>query len=522
MSLEWCWLSLGLLGIAVGLLCALLRRTYSYWAQRGVPYDKPVWFYGNLHSVGKTTTALEPFRRFYEKYKGQAPFGGFYFAVRGAAVLLDLDVVKLVMVKEFNNFANRGNYYNELDDPISAHLFNLDGREWREMRNKLTSTFTSLKMHQMLPTVVEIADRFVQLVREQVEQARQRDADESPVEVKHLLARFTIDVIGSCAFGLDCNSLNDPDVEFYHLGHKTFTNRRHGRLAFGLIQAFPKLAKRLHIKMVNDDVSEFYMRVVRETLDYREKHRVQRNDFLNLLMELRNEPSGGLTFNQIAAQAFVFFLGGFETSSSTMGFALHLLALHPEVQQRGREEVQQVLAKHKVLNYEALRELKYIKQIVYGKWDSVIQSLPSNICFSIAETLRKYSIASILLRQTIADFKIPGTSFVLEAGTPVVIPVDAIHHDPDIYPDPEKFDPDRFAPEAVEERHSAAYLAFGAGPRNCIGLRFGEMQSLVGLAVLLQNFKFSPARATDIPLKIHKTSFFLQTEGGIVLNVQKV
>ncbi|KAL7738273.1 hypothetical protein ACLKA6_006604 [Drosophila palustris] len=500
--MSLCCLTLGLLFTVLLLLCFVyLRHTYSYWARRGVLHDKPVWLYGNLHSVGKTTTALEPFRRFYEKYKGQAPFGGFYFAIRGAAVLLDLELVKLVMVKEFSNFAHRGNYYNELDDPISAHLFNLDGRDWREMRNKLTSTFTSLKMHQMLPTVVQIADRFVQVVQQQIE--ANKNAEESPVEVKHLLARFTIDVIGSCAFGLDCNSLNDPDVEFYHLGQKTFTNRRHGRLAFALIQAFPRLAKRLHIKMVSDDVSEFYMRVVRDTLEYREKHQVQRNDFLNLLMELRNEPSGGLTFNQIAAQAFVFFLGGFETSSSTMGFALHLLALHPEIQQRGRQEVQQVLAKHKELNYEALKELKYIKQIVY-------------------ETLRKYSIAPILIRKTIEDFQVPDSSYVLEAGLPVVIPVDAIHHDPDIYPEPEKFDPDRFTPEAMDQRHSAAFLAFGAGPRNCIGLRFGEMQSLVGLAVLLKNFKFSPAKATEIPLQIHKTSFFLQTQGGIVLNVEKV
>lgn len=103
----------------------------------------------------------------------------------------------------------------------------------------------------------------------------------------------------------------------------------------------------------------------------------------------------------------------------------------------------------------------------------------------------------------------------------MVIPVDAIHHDPDIYPEPDKFDPDRFTPEAIEARHSAAWLGFGAGPRNCIGLRFGEMQTLVGLAVLLHNFKFSPAKATEIPLQINKTSFFLQSQGGIVLNVRK-
>lgn len=74
----------------------------------------------------------------------------------------------------------------------------------------------------------------------------------------------------------------------------------------------------------------------------------------------------------------------------------------------------------------------------------------------------------------------------------------------------------------MEQRPSAAFLAFGTGPRNCIGLRFGEMQSLVGLAVLLKNFKFSPAKETEIPLQMHKTTFLLQSRGGIVLNVEKV
>ncbi|ALC40959.1 maker27 [Drosophila busckii] len=472
-----------------------------HWARRGVVHDKPVWTYGNLNQVGKSLSAVERFRNYYEKYKGKAPFGGFYFPFREAAVLLDLDLVKLVMVKDFNNFAHRGNYSNERDDPISAHLFNLDGHAWRDMRNKLTPTFTSLKMHQMLPIVLEIAERFMLVMQKELD--KHKGEEESPVEVKDLLARFTTDIIGSCAFGLDCNSLNDPKVEFRRMGNKTFTERRHGRIVFSFIQSFPKFAKWLKLKTVRDDVSAFFRRVVRETLDYRDRNHVQRKDFFNLLMELRKDPNGGLSFNQIAAQAFVFFLGGFETSSSTMGFALHLLALHPEIQERGREEVQQVLSKHKQLNYEALKELKYIKQIMY-------------------ETLRKYSIASILLRKTLEDYPVPGTSYVLEAGTPIVIPVDAIHHDPDVYPEPDKFDPERFTPEAMEQRHAAAFLGFGAGPRNCIGLRFGEMQTLVGLAMLLKNFKFSPAKATEIPLQINKSSVFLQSKGGIVLNVERV
>ncbi|XP_030376490.1 probable cytochrome P450 6a14 [Scaptodrosophila lebanonensis] len=369
------------------------------------------------------------------------------------------------------------------------------------MRTKLTPTFTSLKMHQMLPTVVEICERFVAVVQKDLEASRATSAPETPIEMKDLLARFTTDVIGSCAFGLDCNSLANPNVEFRVFGRKVFTERRHGRLVFGLVQSFPKLARHLHIKLARDDVSDFYMRVVRETLEYRDQNKVQRNDFLNLLMELRKESGGGLTFNQIAAQAFVFFLAGFETSSSTMGFALYLLAMHPETQKRAREEVQRVWAKYGEFNYEAYKELKYIQQVFF-------------------ETMRMYSILPIIMRKATKDYNVPGTSHVIEAETTVIIPADAIHHDPDIYPEPERFDPDRFAPEAVEQRHPMSWLPFGAGPRNCIGLRFGEMQSVIGLAMLLKHFQFSAAKETPIPLEIDKESFILASKGGIVLNVQ--
>ncbi|EDW74915.1 uncharacterized protein Dwil_GK15643 [Drosophila willistoni] len=499
MALLLGYVTLVLIAALAALFYYFLVSTYSYWQRRGVVHDKPVWLKGNLPTIGKTTTVREPFREFYAKYKGKAPFGGFYFALREAAVLLDLELVKLVMIKDFNNFAYRGNFYNERDDPISAHLFNLDGPGWREMRMKLTPTFTSLKMHQMLPTVVEIGQRFIKVVEKQLP----TQGRAYPVEMKDLLARFTTDVIGSCAFGLDCNSLDDPQVEFRRMGSKVFTDRRHGRLAFAFIQGFPKLAKMMRMKVARDDVSDFYMRVVKDTLDYRDKHHVQRNDFFNLLMELRKEENGGLTFNQLAAQAFVFFLAGFETSSSTMGFALYLLALHPEIQDKAREEVNEVFAKHKEFNYEAMKELKYLQQILY-------------------ETMRKFSIAPILVRKAINDYPVPNSSYVIEAGTAVVIPVDAIHHDPEIYPEPEKFDPERFSPEAIEQRSSVAWLPFGAGPRNCIGLRFGEMQSIVGLGMLLKNFKFSAAKETDIPIKINKTSFVLSSEGGIILNVEKV
>ena len=136
--------------------------------------------------------------------------------------------------------------------------------------------------------------------------------------------------------------------------------------------------------------------------------------------------------------------------------------------------------------------------------------------------MRLYSIAALLLRKTISDYKVPGTKYVIEKDVVVIIPVDAIHRDPDIYTNPEIFDPSRFSAAEIEKRHAMSWLPFGEGPRNCIGLRFGEMQSLIGLAMLINNFKVYPSNETKDPIEIDPKSFVLASKGGIVLKLQKI
>lgn len=126
------------------------------------------------------------------------------------------------------------------------------------------------------------------------------------------------------------------------------------------------------------------------------------------------------------------------------------------------------------------------------------------------------------MRLAKTDYPVPGTNLVIEKGTSIVIPVHNIHHDPEIYPQPERFDPERFEPAAIKARHQFAYLPFGDGPRNCIGERFGKMQAKVGLISLLRRFKFSVSEHTEIPLKFNKRNFSLSTQDGIILKVERI
>lgn len=134
--------------------------------------------------------------------------------------------------------------------------------------------------------------------------------------------------------------------------------------------------------------------------------------------------------------------------------------------------------------------------------------------------MRKYAPTAVLNRKVNEDYRIPGTDVILDKGSAVLIPVHGIHYDPEFYPDPEKFDPDRFSSEEKLKRDPMTFLAFGEGPRNCLGSRFAYMQSRIALVTLLSNFEFSIGPKTTVPAVISKTAFLLTPQHDLFLKVK--
>lgn len=342
-----------------------VRRQYSLWKNIGAPFVTPTFPLGNTGELGDKKRMNQLMKEFYDDHHEQ-PLVGFYFMLSPVCLAVDLDFIKHILVKDFNVFQDRGMFFNEKADPLSAHLFSIEGEKWKALRSKLTPTFTSGKMKLMFPLVVEKADNMQDKLREMMVE------DGNEIRIQDILARYTTDVIGSCAFGIESNSIRDPNELFREMGRREIEEPRFNNFCMFLLVNFRKIGVMLNLRNIRDDVDQFFRKLVHDTIESRQKEEDQRHDFINLLMNMKHRDGEEqslttLSFNEIAAQAFVFYIAGFETSSTLLTFCTYELAKNSELQEKLRMHIEDVLKLHNGnFTYEAVMEMKYLEQVLNG------------------------------------------------------------------------------------------------------------------------------------------------------------
>lgn len=194
----------------------------------------------------------------------------------------DPDLLKLILVKDFDHFTDRRNFLSghEDDRAMNEMLVAKNGNEWKDLRSIMSPTFTSGKMKGMFPLVCGKANA---LVSSLCGEARVKPS----INLKEICGRFTMDTIASCAFGIECNSLDTDDAEFPKNASvfffTKFTVMKIIKLV--LMTAFPTLFQILKIRLNPAEV-DFFTRVVKETIAMRRKGE-KRGDFLDLMLEAR-------------------------------------------------------------------------------------------------------------------------------------------------------------------------------------------------------------------------------------------
>ncbi|KAF5285135.1 hypothetical protein FQA39_LY16824 [Lamprigera yunnana] len=483
--------------IIIVVIC-YVQWVYGYWDRRKVIFVKPTFPFGTLTKLFTKKWYIGDIYEENYKYIRErgGRFGGVFIFTSPSLMITDTDLIKNVMTKNFHYFNDRGFYCNEKHDPLSAHLLNLVGDEWKSMRGKLTSAFTPAKIKMMFDTVLECSEQLLKALDDCA-------ASEAPFDLDEMMACFTTDVIGSCAFGLECNSFKGTNCEFRQFGNDVMRPPMLKVLLLSLGEMNKKFANFMGITRTTPKIRKFFIDIVSKTIEYREKNNIRRTDFLQILIDLKKEEDVHLSMNQIAAQALLFFVAGFETSASTLTFCIYELAKNPHIQERLREEINAVLNEHDRITYDTVVDMPYLTQV-------------------IEEDLRKYPPAGVVARKCLKDYKVPGSNLLIKTGTKVLISIQGLHHDPEYFPDPEIYDPERFNEKNKKNMKPYTYLPFGEGPRNCIGAKFGTTQAKIGLVAMLRKFRFVLNAKTPKTLKPYYGTISLTFPKTVWVEVQRI
>lgn len=477
--------------LAIGMaLYHYLLRGMSYFKEKDIPHVPPVPIFGNMAPYIFRRKAIPILlQEMYCKFSNMKYFGFFDF-MSPVIVIRDPDIINSIAIKNFNNFCDHTSFFGEHENILSKNLFELKGDAWREMRKILSPTFTSSKMRMMFELIEECAKNFVNHVTARAENGW-------TVEMKDIFVRYTNDAVASTAFGISIDSMKNPNNEFITHVTKALNFDSIISLKITIGKNFPSLFRKFNIKLFSEKVCSFFRNVVIDTVKMRDKESIVRPDMIQLMMESREKLQ--TSYDDMTAQAFLFFLAGADSVSIFICFLAHELAVNKEVQEKLREEVDQVLQQtNGQPTYDVIMNMKYL--------DAVIN-----------ETLRLYPLTAFVDRYCVKSFELPpltpeGKSFTVEPGTTIWFPSYSMHRDPKYFPDPEKFDPNRFLNE--NNIDPLTYLPFGLGPRICIGNRYALMLSKVIIFHFVARCELERCSKTSVPIQLSAKSFVMTANKG--------
>ncbi|CAF1089703.1 unnamed protein product, partial [Rotaria sordida] len=454
----------------------------------GIPGPPPRFFFGNFLDIIKTTRLSLKIQEWTKQY---GEIFGYFEGHTPILVISDPDILQDIFIKSFSNFHSRREF--AFDEPYAknAHLFITKGLRWKRQRSIMNPTFSSLKLKQMSTLMNRCVDT---LMKKMAEQQRL----DQPFDIFPFFKRFTMDIIWSCGFSLDRdmqNNSNDPyfvqsqrlfDVqnstaklmicsifftEFKWIWNKLF--RCDNAIRYWLRHYLPVTRK-----FINDEPATWIENQAEQLIKKRlELGNTNRMDLLQLMLKsasddnfIEDQPARDattvdmnsesplvrkLTKHEIASNILLFMVAGYETTSTALAYIFYVLATHPKEQQKLQDHVDAYFNSDIEPSYEVIAGMDYL--------DSFIR-----------EILRMHPITpSLVNRQSTQEFYIDKIGTV-PIGTIISANTYSLHYNPDLWGpvDPCIFYPERFS----TKRHPLAWIPFGAGPRNCVAMRFALME----------------------------------------------
>nr|XP_049464507.1 probable cytochrome P450 9f2 isoform X2 [Anopheles coluzzii] len=519
----------------LGLVYHYITKGNKYFHEKPIPSLATEPLFGSTRRLLLKKTSFTDFViSIYNKYPLVKVFG-MMDTMLPMFVVRDPELIKRITVKDFDYFMNHRPVFGNNDNPHSTALFgktlvSLNDQKWRDMRATLSPAFTGSKMRQMFELIVECSSNMAQYYKDQI---RSNGAGSREHEMKDVFTRYANDVIATCAFGIKVDSLKNADNDFYVNGTKMMAFNRpivmFRMLGFRLL---PKLMNFFNLDLFDREQRVFFTEIIKDTVRTRDANGIVRPDMVHLLMQARKgalkhqrdteereevkgfatveesevgqtQASKGMQMTELEmiAQCLIFFLAGFDTVSTCLTFLAYELTVNRDVQDKLYEEILQTdkALGGGPLTYDAVQGMQYMDMVV-------------------SEGLRMWAPAPATDRLCVRDYVVDDgdrLKFTIDKGTVVFIPIAGLHHDPQYYPNPSKFDPERFSVENRDKINPNTYLPFGIGPRNCIGSRFALMEVKAIIYYMLREFSFERTPNTQVPLRLAKGFAGMRSEKGV-------
>lgn len=397
------FLSLLLWGAAILIVAFILFAIYqnvthsAYFKKNKMPYLGSGW-HRLWQLLTKEGFIVEIEKEIYQESKPLGPVVGFsdFFSSKGCNII-DLEMVRNVMVKDFDHFVNRRSVQTqEANLYFKKMLFAVEGDQWKGIRNKLSPTFTTGKIRKMFPIFLRSSENMTTYVQRHVGQVG------GDFNFATAFPKYAMDVIASCAFGVDSKcfdtSLQSGQMStFEEMGKRfQFTLKPFDIVKFMLMFVAPKIADYFKLEVMDPVPQNYFASVIRDVMKRRKETGERQEDFLQLMMDVQqgivkedddtNEVMYGtteksllsemsakektfkMTFDDddIIANCLLFMLGGFDTTQSLLLFAVYQFALEQEEQDKVLAEVKRVMDKDGKLTYEAVQDMTYLDMFLNG------------------------------------------------------------------------------------------------------------------------------------------------------------
>ncbi|XP_050034991.1 cytochrome P450 3A11-like isoform X1 [Dermacentor andersoni] len=508
--------------ILAATVCVLLYlyayRNRNYWKNQNVTSEPFALIFGpTLKLMFQPMHFLDTNR--YNKY---GKLFGTFETGKSVLFVAEPELVKQVMVKDFPALPNRRTF--KFSDPILDNMMNITPVDrWRKIRPASSPAFSTGRLRKMNFLIEDCAVVTAQHLKEAA-------AKEEDIDIKQFFSNYALDVIARCAFGTKLDSHSDQTNEFVTKSRQIFSGRVTPRLIMFFV--FPAISRLLGLRPFNMEIFLYFKQICLNIIKDRQDKQSRHEDFLQLMMDAKegnlasavekaserdnqlfNLGSGlkpdtsfssnkTLTQDEAMAQCVLFFFAGQDTTSSVISYTLYQLAINPEVQEKLREEVDECFTMHgERPSLDVITKLKYLHGVV-------------------SEALRMYPPATRIERSPVEDYVLGDTGIKVKKGDIIAIPVYSMHHDPQYFSDPFTFNPDRFSDENMDSIQPYTYLPFGAGPRNCIGMRFALQEVKLSLLYTIRNVKVVRTKKTRVPLEF-QNGYSLLTAKDITLGIRK-